>query len=191
MSYGSWYFRINNGEPKSLSLKKYDDVDEKVTSTWAYQAKFEPKKAKKITVYYDGKMKAHEMFQISIHSSMFKKIKCGTLDCTVSTTTFKIPDVFKYCKDSLTAKIRVKEIKPPLAYETAGKQFDKFLEEISSIWRKHAMNYVKSGIMAKKVDENVAVSSENMRTVTQALLKHCSTKMIVSEFESSFKSLKI
>ena len=191
MSYCTWYRRIDDGEPKRLIHEKALDIDEKEMSQYCYQGKFEPKKCRKITIYYDGKMSAHQMYEATINSSMFDTIKCGTLDCTVSAITFNIPDIFKYCKNSLTAKIRVREIKPPLAYETAGRQFDKFLEEISSIWRKHAMNYVKSGIMAKKVNENVAVTSENMRVVTQALLKHCGTKMIVSEFESSFKSLKI
>ena len=191
MSYGSWYFRINNGESKQLSLKECYDVDEKVTSVWGYQAKFEAKKAKKITIHYDGKMKAHEMFQASILSSMFDAIKCGILDCTTSTITFEVPDIFQHCKNNFTATIGIKKIKAPLAYNTAGIQFDKFLEEIKSIWRKHAMSCVKSGIMAKKVDQNMAIKSENMRVVIQALLKHCHTKTIVSDFESSFKSLKI
>ena len=189
MSYVSWHFRVDDGkEPERLDSRT--DYSSKTYATM-YAKTFQPKKCEKITVYYDGKLKAHEMFEISVASSMFDAVKCGTLDCTISTITFNVPDIFKNCKDDCFAEINVRTIKAPLAYESGGKKFDDFLTEISGLWRKHAMTHIKKGITSKTIDQDVELSSENMRLIIKALLKHCGSQRIVPEFAASFKSLKM
>mmetsp|Transcript_48195 Transcript_48195/g.59285 ORF Transcript_48195/g.59285 Transcript_48195/m.59285 type:complete len:187 (+) Transcript_48195:19-579(+) len=183
-----FYLRLDNEAPKWMSwTTNYDSKTHHLLDSQTFQ----PKKCKKITVYYQGKIEAHKIYGISVTSSMFDPVKCGTLDCTISAITFNVPDIFQNCKDDCTAKINVSEIKAPLAYESGGKKFDNFLDEISSVWRKHAMTHIKEGITSKKINQDVELSSKDMHLIIKALLKHCRSDQVVAEFATSFKSLKM
>ena len=178
----NWYVRFDNNAPKWMPYICQD-------MTYANRIAFKPKKYRKISVYYNGKLQAHEMFQIMIDSAMFDTVKCGVLDCTISTITINIPDMFKHCKRNCEAQIRVKEIKAPLAYESTGKKFDSFLNEISGVWRKHAMKYVKDSIVNKKINPNAPIAPQEMHVIIKSLLKHCRNKNVVNEFTASLNDI--
>eukprot|EP00483_Globobulimina_turgida_P006002 UN06012 len=180
-----WYFRINDGPPKRMSYE-YD----RGVRTW-YKGEFKAKEAKEITVYYDGiDMKAAKLYEIKIKIPYFDSWQLGTVDVHQKVMTAAMPPLLSKCKKDAQATVEVSEIEPPLAYKTAGENFEKFLGEIMDRWRIHAMGMVKEGMEKNCIDHNKRIGAGDMRKVVKCLHDHMKSIEATKEFDQSFKAIK-
>eukprot|EP01084_Bolivina_argentea_P114324 203563_1 len=193
-----WYYRLNGGPPAPIPFKWRNSNNIRWNSNnIVFEAKFKAKGAKEILVYYDNDpsyfsdgMKAYEMFEVKLKLPYFDPWSLGTIDVSQKTLSSKLPDLFSKCKDSADVTIEVKKVEAPLAYKSAGEDFERFMSQITDQWRSHVMEMVKEGMEKKKLDENKRIDSGEMYKVIACLHGHMKSIKATQEFDNCFKAIK-
>ena len=148
--------------------------------------------AKNICVYYDGTdMEAYQLYEITIKIPNFDAWKMGTIDVGQKSLKFEPPSLLSKAKDSIKATIVITEIEAPLAFKSAGENFEKFLDEMRDQWRGHVMNMVKEGMSLNKMDPNKRIGYGPMHSVLSCLQHHVKSIKCTEEFEDSFKAMSL
>ena len=136
-------------------------------------------------------MEAYKMHEITIKIPNFDAWKMGTIDVGQKCTTFEAPSILSKAKDSIKATIEVHEIEAPLAFKSAGHNFEKFMDEMRDQWRGHVMNMVKEGMTLNKMDPNKRIGYGPMHSVLSCLQNHVKSIKYTEEFEDSFKAMSL
>eukprot|EP00483_Globobulimina_turgida_P001533 UN01535 len=135
-------------------------------------------------------MKAGELYEIKIKIPFFDPWKLGTIDVHQKALTSALPPLLSKCRDSAKITVEVSEIEPPLAYKTAGKNFEKFLGEVMDRWRVHVMGMVKEGMEKNAIDHNKRIGAGDMSKVIKCLHDHMKSIEATKEFDQSFKAIQ-
>lgn len=145
----------------------------------------------KIDIYSDESMKASHMYRVIINLKGFDPILLGTIDCTQKSLTSVVPPFFKQCQNGTSATLVVYQVQPPLAYESAGKEFERFLEALEDQWRTQFMSLFKQGMKRKEVDENRTVSALHFQKAVGFLHDKCQGKELGNQFHEAFMKLTL
>lgn len=145
----------------------------------------------KIDIYTSQSVKADDMHRVVINLAGFDPIVLGTIDCTQKSVKSVVPPFFKQCKKGMGATLVVYQVKAPLAYETAGREFERFQEALVDEWRAQVMSLVKQGMKTNDLDENQKISPLHFQKALGFLHDQCKGKKLGIQFDEAFKKLKL
>lgn len=178
-------------QPGEDDSKSNDDLPGAITQ-WSFQITVDSiRDVSKIDIYTDQSVKAHEQYRVIINLTGFDPICLGTIDCTRKSVKSVVPPFFKQCKKGMGATLVVYQVRPPLAYESAGKEFEIFVESLVDQWRKEIMSLVKQGMKKNELDENQKISTLHFQKAIGFLHDQCKGKLLGKQFEEAFKKLKM
>ena len=145
----------------------------------------------KLDIYTVDSLNADDMYRVTINLAEFDPISLGTIDCTQKSVKAVVPPFFRQCKKGTRATLVVYRAKPPLAYETAGREFERFLEALEDKWRSEIMTVVKQAMISKQLDENQKISPVHFQQAVGFLHDKCKGKQLGIQFDEAFKQLKL
>eukprot|EP00485_Elphidium_margaritaceum_P012543 CAMPEP_0202692014 /NCGR_PEP_ID=MMETSP1385-20130828/6522_1 /ASSEMBLY_ACC=CAM_ASM_000861 /TAXON_ID=933848 /ORGANISM="Elphidium margaritaceum" /LENGTH=183 /DNA_ID=CAMNT_0049347479 /DNA_START=26 /DNA_END=577 /DNA_ORIENTATION=- len=180
--------------PKYMRFNYYKDQESKDDDPNAYHHYSIPDAASinKVTVYCDVSdeiIEAPEMYRVTIEIDNFSPVIIGIMDCSQKQIHAQVPSLFKSTKRGTCAIMKVYRVEAPLAWKTAGEEFEHFMAALTDKWRVQVMNMVKEGMQQKAIDENTRVSPVAMNHVFHCLHQHLRSDQLSLEFQESKKKI--
>mmetsp|Transcript_14183 Transcript_14183/g.21415 ORF Transcript_14183/g.21415 Transcript_14183/m.21415 type:complete len:191 (-) Transcript_14183:48-620(-) len=187
----SFYTRIDGSTPKRMSFeyRAYQESKDDDPNAYYYYSIPDVALIRKVTVYCDGIVKAPEMYRVTIEIDNFSPVIIGIMDCSQKQIHAQVPSLFKSTKRGTCAIMKVYKVEAPLAWKTAGEEFEHFMAALTDKWRVQVMNMVKEGMQQKAIDENTRVSPVAMNHVFHCLHQHLRSDQLSLEFQESKKKI--
>ena len=138
-----------------------------------------------ITVYANVSLRADKMYAVVLHTRALQTMMLGHIHCAAKVLTAPTPEQVKSLHAQTPLAVYVYEIEPPLAWKTAGTQFESFAEDLIASWRHHVMSAAAQRIETGALPQHEAVKASDMFQVLTQLHTHVKSDAVDAEFSSA------